>query len=285
LFIESLYQHEGGLKWALLLLAFVIFALWETYRPRRVPVASTARRWGSHALVSYLCNTSAAWIFPASAVMVASTVGASRYGVLNRAAVPFGIRFVLAVLLLDLARYGQHYLHHAVPILWRVHQVHHSDPDYDWSTSQRFHPVEVLVTQGTQLAVIALLAPPALAVLCLEALQGVVNIFAHANVAVPGWIDARLRVLLLTPDMHRIHHSDDISDQNTNFGVVFPWWDRLFGTYRQEPAAGYDNMGVGLREVDVKEGASLLRMLAQPFRSPSRISEVACAPTPNRADA
>jgi sterol desaturase/sphingolipid hydroxylase (fatty acid hydroxylase superfamily) len=283
--VELFYQHEGSLKWALLLLAFVVFALWETYHPRRVLIASTARRWSSHAILSFICNTSAVWIFRASAVAVAAAVGTSRYGLLNREAIPYWVRCVIAVLLIDLLRYGQHYLYHAVPILWRIHKVHHADPDYDWSTSLRFHPGEILLTQGTYLAVIALLAPPALAVLCLELTDVVVNIFAHANVAVPGWIDAGLRRWLITPDMHRIHHSEEFLEQNTNFGVVFPWWDRLFGTYRQEPAGGHENMGVGLREVDVKQGVSLIGMLALPFRSASKITPAACAPTPNRVGA
>lgn len=283
--MESFYQHEGSFKWALLLLAFVIFAMWETYRPRRALVASTARRWSSHAILWFLGNVSAGWIYRASALVVASAAAANRYGLLNREAVPYSVRCVIAVLLLDLLRYGQHCLYHAVPVLWRIHQVHHADPDYDWSTSLRFHPGEVLLTQGIYLVVIALVAPPALAVLCLELADVVVNIFVHANVSVPPWIDAGLRRFLNTPDMHRIHHSDEQSEQSTNFGVVFPWWDRLFGTYRPQPAAGHDNMGVGLREIDMKQGVSLIGMLALPFRGASKITPAACAPTPNRAGA
>jgi sterol desaturase/sphingolipid hydroxylase (fatty acid hydroxylase superfamily) len=282
--VESYYQYEGSFKWALLLLAFVVFALWETYRPRRALVASTARRWGSHAILWFLGSVSAGWIYRASAVVVASAAAASRYGLLNREPVPYWIRCIIAVLLLDLLRYGQHCLYHVVPVLWRIHQVHHADPDYDWSTGLRFHPAEVLLTQGVYLAAIALLTPPALAVLCLELADVVVNIFVHANVIVHPWIDAGLRRFLITPDMHRIHHSDEYSEQNTNFGVVFPWWDRLFKTYRQQPAAGQDNMGVGLREIGVKRGVSLIGMLTLPFRGASKITP-ACAPTPNRAGA
>jgi sterol desaturase/sphingolipid hydroxylase (fatty acid hydroxylase superfamily) len=259
--VELFYQHEGTLKWALLLLAFVVFALWESYYPRRVLVASTARRWSSHALLSFLCNTLAAWIFRVSAVVLA---GANHHGLLNRAAIPFAVRCAVAVLLLDLLRYGQHYMYHAVSFLWRVHQVHHADPDYDWSTSLRFHPGEVLLSQGIYLATIVILGPPAAAVLFLELADVAQNIFVHANVALPQWIDARLRRLVITPDMHRIHHSVEQSDQNTNFGTIFPWWDRLFGTYRHEPLAG-DNMQLGLYEVGIKQGVSLLGMLTGPW--------------------
>lgn len=270
--MELLFQHEGSLKWALPLLAFVIFALWETYHPRRILVASAARRWSGHAILSFLSYTSQGWIYRASAVVVASAASASRYGLLNRDAVPYWVRFVVAVLVLDLWRYGQHYLYHAVPVLWRIHQVHHADPDFDWSTSLRFHPGEALLSHGSHLAVIALLAPPALAVLLLEFAVLVENMFVHANVAIPSRIDAGLRRWLITPDMHRIHHSVEFSEQNTNFGIVFPWWDRLFGTYRQEPAAGHREMRVGLREVDVQQGVSLIGMLIQPFRAAAPVT-------------
>ena len=261
--MESFYQHEGSLKWALLLLAFVIFALWETYCPRRVLVASTARRWSSHALLSFLCNTLAAWVFRVSAVVVAA---ASHHGLLNRETIPFAVRCLIAVLLLDMLRYGQHYLYHAVSFLWHVHQVHHADPDYDWSTSLRFHPGEVLLSQGVYLAAIVVLGPPAAAVFFLELADVAQNIFVHANIALPQWIDTRLRRLLITPDMHRIHHSGERSDQNTNFGTIFPWWDKLFGTYRRESIKG-DEMEVGLRELSIQQGVSLFGMLALPFRT------------------
>jgi sterol desaturase/sphingolipid hydroxylase (fatty acid hydroxylase superfamily) len=203
----------------------------------------------------------AAWVFRVSAVVVAA---ASHHGLLNRQTIPFAIRCIIAVLLLDLLRYGQHYMYHAAAVLWRVHQVHHADPDYDWSTSLRFHPGEVLLSQGIYLAAIVILGPPAAAVFFLELADVTQNIFVHANVALPLWIDARLRRLLITPDMHRIHHSGDQSDQNSNFGTIFPWWDKLFGTYRKEALAG-DKMQVGLREVTIQQGVSLFGMLALPF--------------------
>ena len=259
-----LLLHESILHRGLLLLAFVIFALWETFRPRRTLSGSTGRRWAHHAILSVAGSFSIIWIYRVSGLVVASSVAGSEYGLLNREILPFGVRFVLSVLLLDLFRYGQHYMYHALSVLWRIHRVHHSDSDYDWSTGLRFHPGEVLLTQGSYLAVIALVAPPVLAVLLLELTDVVVSIFVHANVVLPLWLDSRLRWFLITPDMHRIHHSAEITEQNSNFGVVFPWWDRLFGTYLQEPAAGHDKMGIGLREFP--DNLGLVGMLAQPFR-------------------
>jgi len=259
------FVHETVLRQGLPLLAFGVFAVWETFRPRRPLVSSTARRWVNHAILSFVAHVSLIWIYRVSGVVVASAVAGSRYGLLNREILPYSVRFVLAIVLLDLLRYSQHYLNHALSLLWRIHRVHHSDSDYDWSTGLRFHPVEVLLTQGTYLAVIAIVAPPPLAVLVLELADIVVNFFVHANVALPQWLDLRLRWFLITPDMHRIHHSDEIAEQNSNFGVVFPWWDRLFGTYLREPAAGQDKMRIGLRESPGNMG--MAGMLTQPFRS------------------
>ena len=220
-------------------------------------------------------------------MVVASAVTSSHYGLLNRQSVPFWIRCLLAVLLIDLMHWGQHYAYHAVSFLWRVHQVHHSDPDYDWSTGLRFHPLEAMITQGSYLAVIALVAPPAAAVLGFELADVVVNIFVHANITLPGWMDNLIRRILITPDMHRIHHSDEFREQNTNFGVIFSCWDRLFGTYLQDPARGHAQMGVGLPEVSVEQGASVWNMLAMPFQPASVITAETGNPlhAPSRADA
>ena len=264
--LESVWlPREASLLWGVLLLAFAAFAVWETLRPRRVLVTPTAIRWATHATVWLLCCVCVVWIYRGSAVVVALAVSHSRYGLLNREIVPIGLRFVLAILLLDLVRYGQHYLYHSVSMLWRIHRVHHGDPDYDWSTGLRFHPVEVLLTQGSYLAVIAILAPPPIAVLFVELADAAVNFFVHANVAVPLTVETRLRRFLITPDMHRIHHSDQIAEQNSNFGVLFPWWDRLFRTYLHEPAAGHDKMGIGLGEPP--DNVGMLGILARPFRS------------------
>jgi sterol desaturase/sphingolipid hydroxylase (fatty acid hydroxylase superfamily) len=170
------------------------------------------------------------------------------------------------VLALDLFRYGFHYLFHSIPALWRVHQVHHADPDFDWSTGFLFHPVEFALAAVAYLGVIALIAPPAIAVLGLEIAIVAQNLFVHSNVRVPLWLDGALRRLMVTPDMHRVHHSDEFAEQNTNFGDVFSLWDRFFGTYVDQPAAGHDAMGIGLRELALDRGLNLWQMLALPFR-------------------
>ena len=276
------FQYESSLRWGLLLGAFAVFAVWETLCPRRVLAAPTARRWVGHTLLSFLNGTVTTWVFRAAAVVVAAAASSSRYGLLNRQGLPFWARCLLAVLLIDLLRWSQHYAYHAISLLWRVHKVHHSDPDFDWSTGFRFHPLEVLITHGSYLAVIAVAAPPAIAVLGFELAEVVLATFAHANVNFPRWMEAALRAFLITPDMHRIHHSDQFTEQNTNFGVVFSWWDRLFGTYLQDPARGHAQMGVGLPEVSIEQGANVWKMLAMPFTAGSGIPPH--APSENAAE-
>ncbi len=199
-------QHESSLKWGFLLGAFVICALWETFRPRRILAASTGRRWTRHAILAFVFNSPLTWLLRLNAVMVALAVNGSHYGLLNRGALPLWLRCLLCVLILDLFKYVQHRLYHAIPVLWRIHQVHHADPDFDWSTSLLFHPGELLLSEGSYLGLIAILAPPPLAVLGVELAVILQNIFVHANVKVPARLDMRLRGLLITPDMHRGGH-------------------------------------------------------------------------------
>lgn len=285
LFTQSYwFDHASSIKTTLLLAGFATIAIWETFQPRKNLATPTGRRWANNAAITFLFATPLASMLRLSGVLVALAVAHSRYGLLNRPAVPFWIRCVAAVLLLDLLRYGQHYLYHAVPALWRIHRVHHADPDFDWSTSFLFHPGEFVLSQGIYLCVIALLAPPAIAVLGLEVIMVAQNIFVHANVRVPLWIDGALRRIMITPDMHRVHHSDEFAEQNANFGDVFPWWDWIFGTYADQPAAGHDAMGIGLRELASDRGLNLWQMLALPFRRRSGLDPSAAKAGGDGAD-
>ena len=251
-----------------LLAALGVFAVWETYRPRRRLIAPVGRRWAHVGLLMFLVNWPLGLVYPVTAVMMASAVSASSYGILNLGPLPGWVRFVIGFALLDLIRYAQHRLYHAIPILWRLHSVHHADPDCDWSTGLLFHPAEVLLSQATYLGFIALLAPPPLAVLSLEVVNVAQNIFEHANIAISPQIDGFLRRIFITPDLHHIHHSDQRSDQDRNFGTIFSCWDRLFHTFLPEPAAGQANMRMGMPEVTGPHGLNLLQMLAFPFRKP-----------------
>lgn len=260
------FDHASSIKNGLLLVSFTLVALWETFQPRKHLTTPTGRRWASNSAITLLFATPTTLVARLSSILVALAVAHSRYGLLNREAVPLWIRCVLAILVLDLFRYGFHYLVHSTPALWRVHQVHHADPDFDWSTGFLFHPVEFVLAAAAYLGVIALIAPPAIAVLGLEVIMVAQNLFVHSNVRVPLWLDGALRQIVVTPDMHRVHHSNEFAEQNANFGDVFSLWDRIFGTYVDQPAAGHEAMGIGLRELALDRGLNLWQMLALPFR-------------------
>ena len=261
---QFLASHEVAITWWVFVSAIVLIGLAETFRPRRDLSKPTGRRWIANGLLA--CTQTGVYaLLPVGATLLAALVQKSPYGLLNRAAVPLALRIVLAVMVLDLSHYALHYLLHRFPWLWRVHQVHHSDPDFDLTTGVRTHPLEMVLTEGAHLATIALLAPPPLAVIALGMFTAMQNLFSHANLLLPAWFDAVLRRVLVTPDVHRIHHSDSVVEQNTNFGFVFPWWDRLFGTYLAAPAQGHQSMGIGLQGFKDNRSMNILHLLAMPF--------------------
>jgi sterol desaturase/sphingolipid hydroxylase (fatty acid hydroxylase superfamily) len=278
---QYLASHEISIAWWLFVAAFVLVALAETFRPRRALAKPNARRWAGNGLLA-LTHVGVYAIYPLSATMVAILVAKSPYGLLNGPRIPFAPRFVVAVILLDLLRYGLHNLFHRIPLLWRIHQVHHSDPDFDLTTGVRTHPGEIFLIQGAELAAVALIAPPPLAVLVVGFATAMQNLFSHANLSLPQWMEAPIRYFLITPDVHRIHHSDRYEEQNTNFGFLFPWWDRLFRTYRPAPALEHDQMGIGLQGFEDDRSINPLHLLAMPFRIPIDSSGQVQQPAPER---
>jgi sterol desaturase/sphingolipid hydroxylase (fatty acid hydroxylase superfamily) len=187
------------------------------------------------------------------------------WGLLNNLTLPYWIKVIVAVILFDLGIYFQHVLFHAVPLLWRLHLVHHADLDFDVTTGLRFHPIEMIVSLGIKLSIVAVLGPPALAVLIFEILLNGTAMFNHANIRVPLVVDRYLRLFVVTPDMHRVHHSTIPSETNSNFGFNLPWWDRLFGTYRSQPSEGHEAMTIGLSQFRDPGRLTLPWVLALPF--------------------
>jgi len=175
------------------------------------------------------------------------------------------------VIVLDLAIYLQHVLFHAVPVLWRLHRMHHADLEFDVSTGVRFHPIEILLSMGIKLGVVAALGTPAVAVLVFEVLLNATSMFNHGNVRLPARTDRVLRWIVVTPEMHRVHHSVVPRETNSNFGFNLPWWDRLFGTYRAQPAAGHEGMTIGIAQFRDPSELRLDRLLIQPFRDDDRL--------------
>lgn len=269
---ETWLRGTAPLYWGSFIAAFVVFGLWETYRPAAPLRGSALRRWTVHGALLVIGSVLVSVVFRTSTVLVARSAADTPVGLWQSAHLPDWLRFAGAFLLLDLTRYATHRLMHSLPPLWRVHMVHHADAEFDWSTGIRFHPIETVVSYGVQLLVILIVAPPVWAVLASDLAGLIETQFSHTNVALASWIDRRLRRVLITPHLHSVHHSDNVDDQNTNFGTIFPWWDRLFGTYRDEPLAGREQFVLGLREVTPAEGGGLIPMLLLPFRRHARNS-------------
>jgi sterol desaturase/sphingolipid hydroxylase (fatty acid hydroxylase superfamily) len=258
---------ERQLFWPVFVICALAVAWWEMSSPRATPSASQNRRWLTHVSYLFLGSFLANFVYhSAGSVMVALWASNNPFGVLSHASIPYPVRFLVAVVLLDFAPFLHHYCCHTSALLWRVHQMHHTDPDYDFSTGLRFHPLEAVTSKGFLLGFVILLAPPPEAVIVSALLTLAHGFFSHANAVTPLWLRSLLRQWLITPDIHRLHHSQDQVLQNRNLGTLFPWWDRLFGTY-QEPAPG-DPMTfpVGLRECSPADGVSVVRMLLLPFR-------------------
>jgi sterol desaturase/sphingolipid hydroxylase (fatty acid hydroxylase superfamily) len=261
---------ESGAYWSVFVAAFLGVAIWESYRPRRGLYVSTGRRWGNHGLLLVLCTVLSVAIYRTSPVVIAASVAGSRFGLLNKSWLPFAARFILAVLILDLTKYSLHRACHSLGPLWRVHQVHHSDPDFDVSTAFRVHPIELIFTQFGYFGAIAILAAPPAAVLTAELASTFLGFFGHANARLPQWLEGPVRAIFVTPDMHRIHHSEEIREQNRNLGDIFPWWDHLFGTYVSAPAAGQAEMITGLTGFQNPQSLNFAFMIRQPFLSERR---------------
>ena len=204
-------------------------------------------------------------LFPSAVVSVAILANERGVGLLNMFPLPYPLAMILSLLALDLMMYLMHLMFHAVPALWRVHRVHHADVDFDATTGVRFHPIQVVLSIPIKFAVIFVLGPPVLAVLAFEAVFNAVLVFSHANIRIPSTVDRVLRWLIVTPDMHRLHHSVDATETNSNFGFALTWWDRLFGSYRAEPAAGHERMTIGVDQFRTQRDFWLDRLLLQPF--------------------
>jgi sterol desaturase/sphingolipid hydroxylase (fatty acid hydroxylase superfamily) len=234
--------------------------------PRRKQAISRGWRWPNNLGVVVINTLLIRILFPTTAVGLALFSEARGFGLFNVVGGPAWVGVVASVIILDLAIYLQHVLFHAVPALWRLHRMHHADLEFDVSTGLRFHPIEILLSMLIKFVVVAALGAPALSVLIFEVLLNATSMFNHANVRIPTWIDRVLRWIVVTPDMHRVHHSILSRETNSNFGFNLPWWDRLFGTYRAQPAAGHENMTIGIEQFRDSRELGLDRMLFQPFR-------------------
>ena len=262
-----LITHEIEIRLGFFFGIFILMATWEVLSPRRPLTTSKWVRWLNNIGVVFLNSFILRLLFPAAAVGMAALSAEQDWGLLNYYSVPYPISVITAVIALDFVIYIQHIMVHAVPVLWRLHRVHHADLDYDVTTGARFHPVEIILSMLIKFATIMVLGPPVVAIIIFEVLLNTTAMFNHSNVKIPLGIDRILRLFVVTPDMHRVHHSVEDDETNSNFGFNLPWWDRLFGTYRDQPAAGHDNMTIGIHYYrDPRQVSWLPGMLSLPFR-------------------
>jgi sterol desaturase/sphingolipid hydroxylase (fatty acid hydroxylase superfamily) len=260
------FQTEAGIRLLFFFGVFFVMIVWELVAPRRRLQIGRPFRWSSNLGLVVFNTILLRFIAPLGAVGVALFAESRGWGLFQNIDVPGWVAILLSVVLLDLAIYLQHVMFHAVPLFWRLHMVHHADLDFDVTTGLRFHTVEILLSLGIKAAVVILLGAPAVAVLVFEVLLNATSMFNHSNIRMPLAIDRILRWLVVTPDMHRVHHSVYAHETNSNFGFNLPWWDRLLGTYRDQPAKGHTGMTIGLTDFrDERIADRLHRMLLLPI--------------------
>ena len=245
---------------------FVVMALWEIVSPRRHLRTSKIIRWSNNLGLVFFNSFVLRLLFPAAAVGIAVFASEQGWGLFNYIDAPFWMAVLGTVVIMDFSIWLQHVMGLAVPVLWRLHRVHHADLDFDVTTGARFHPLEILLSMLIKFVVIMLLGPPVVAVVVFEVVLNATAMFNHSNVRLPETLDRLLRLVVVTPDMHRVHHSVEDDETNSNFGFNLPWWDRLFGTYRAQPRAGHEAMTIGITTFREDKWCSWLPgMLAIPF--------------------
>jgi sterol desaturase/sphingolipid hydroxylase (fatty acid hydroxylase superfamily) len=258
-------ENEAAIRLVFFLGTLLVLAFMERWAPRRVLNTPKPARWFANLGIVTANTFIVRFLFPVLPAGFAILCRQEGWGLLNHFQVPYGVAVVTGVVLFDLFIYIQHVLFHHVPSLWRLHGVHHTDLDFDVTTAIRFHPVEIALSMGIKLGLVYLFGPPALSVILFEIILNSTAMFSHSNLRLPLWLDGVLRLVIVTPDMHRVHHSVIIAERNSNFGFNLSIWDRLLGTYRPQPEKGHEGMTIGLANFRDPSRLSLLRLMILPF--------------------
>lgn len=263
---EFIMSQEVTIRLGFFFGILTTMALWELVAPRRMLTAPKVLRWINNLGIVFLNSFLLRIIFPTAAVGMAVFAQKHGWGLFNYFQIPYKVTVVLSVVTMDFTIYLQHVMFHAIPVFWRMHRMHHADLDFDVTTGVRFHPFEIILSMLIKFAIVVVLGPPVLAVVVFEVVLNATSMFNHSNVRMLRRIDRVLRWFVVTPDMHRVHHSMEDHETNSNFGFNLPWWDRLLGTYRAQPRLGHEGMTIGLRDFrDSRHCVNLPGMLAIPF--------------------
>ncbi|MEP1206498.1 MAG: sterol desaturase family protein [Rhizobiaceae bacterium] len=262
---ELVATHESTIRLAAFAGLFVLFAISEILRPRRKLTVSKANRWFTNLAIVVLDSLLVRLLFPAAAVGLALWAQIQQVGLFNLIDAPLWLAILVSFIVLDFAVWLSHVLSHKIPLFWRFHRMHHSDRDFDVTTAIRFHPIEIIVSMGWKVAWVLVLGAPAIAVILFEIVLNGTAMFNHSNTKLPLALDRALRLIVVTPDMHRVHHSVHSNETDSNYGFNLPWWDRLFGTYVDQPAAGHEDMKIGLPQWQDDRPTRLGWSLSVPF--------------------
>ena len=271
--MTALHHNEPMIRLACFFAVLLAMMLWEWRKPRRALSLPRARRWPANLGIIVVDSVVLRLVFPVLAVGAAELAAARGWGLFHGLNAPFWLALPASLLILDLAIYTQHVVFHKVAVLWRLHRMHHTDLDFDVTTALRFHPLEIVLSMLIKLVLVTLLGVPAVAVMLFEVILNATAMFNHGNVGLPQRLDRTLRWILVTPDMHRVHHSIRPAETDSNFGFNLPWWDRLFGTYRDQPRDGHTGMRIGLEYFRDRRAIGLDALLLQPFLNPDRRAE------------
>ena len=264
---EFVMANETTIRMSFFFGMLAVMALWEIVAPRRILTISKVVRWVNNLGLVFFNSFLLRVIFPAAAVGMTAFTSTNGWGIFNYYEVPFWVSVIASVVIMDFIIYLQHVMVHAIPVLWRLHRLHHADLDFDVTTGARFHPIEIILSMLIKFATIVVLGPPVVAVVIFEVVLNATAMFNHSNIRLPLGIDRVLRWIVVTPDMHRVHHSVEDDEANSNFGFNLPWWDRLFGTYRDQPRGGHEGMTIGIRKYrEPKQVAWFPGMMILPFK-------------------
>lgn len=261
-------QRELLIRLSVFASVLLMVAIWEIINPRRPLRNNKTERWLTNLSLVVIDTISVRLLFPALPVALAQLAEARGVGLFHLLQLPLWLKILFSLFILDFIIYLQHLLFHHLPILWRLHRMHHTDLDLDVTSGNRFHPLEIIISMLIKMAAVVILGAPAQAVLVFEVVLNACAMFNHGNIKLPATLDRLLRLFIVTPDMHRVHHSTIVRETNSNFGFNLPWWDRICGTYRPQPEKGHLEMSIGLMEYRDPKKLSLLRLLVQPFTSP-----------------
>lgn len=262
---ETVLHNEAAIRAGFFFGIFFAVALWEMINPKRALSVSKATRWLNNLGIVFFNTFLLRVLFPLMAVGLAAIAEKENWGFLNNFVLPYGVKFLSAIIFLDFAIYMQHVMVHAIPLLWRLHRMHHADLDYDVTTGSRFHPLEIILSMIIKMFVVAALGAPPESVVIFEILLNATAMFNHGNIKLPANMDSILRLLIVTPDMHRVHHSAKPRETNSNYGFSFPWWDGFFGTYCAQPEEGHLKMTIGLNQFREIKFLKFHWLLIQPF--------------------